>query len=78
MSQAIAAFETRIIPCENTEAEQQARIEAMTDTYYSFDDDAYPFNAREEEELRDFEDVYGVSGHLFVATTLHRNHVEEA
>lgn len=50
---------------DEAEAEEQARLEAMTDSYYSLD-------ARTEEELRDFEDVYGVSGHLFAASALRR------
>lgn len=33
------------------------------DAYYSFD-------SRTEEELRDYQDVYGVSGHLFAASAL--------
>ena len=69
------AFMDNIPPLEDfieDEAEQKARFEAMIDSYYSFD-------ARTEEELRDFEDVYGVSGHLFAASALRRvgAHAEE-
>ncbi len=66
-------FMDNIPPLEEDEPEDRdARLEAMIDTYYSFDDTT-------EAELRDFEDVYGVSGRLFAASALRNigSHAEE-
>ena len=67
------SFMDNIPPLEEDEPEDRdARLEALIDTYYSFDDAT-------EADLRDFEDVYGVSGRLFAASAL-RNigpHAEE-
>ena len=58
------SFMDSIPPLEEDEPEDRdARLEALIDTYYSFDDAT-------EADLRDFEDVYGVSGRLFAASAL--------
>lgn len=48
---------------EGPDAELAALTDQMSDAYYSFDNHT-------EAELRDFEDVYGVSGRLFAASAL--------
>ena len=50
-------------PHDGEEEDRQAELAQMTDAYYSFDDQT-------EVELREFEDVYGVSGRLFAASAL--------
>lgn len=50
-------------PHDGEEEDRQAELAQMTDAYYSFDDQT-------EADLRDFEDVYGVSGRLFAASAL--------
>lgn len=68
------SFMDNIPPLEDEDEpeDRDARLEALIDTYYSFDNQT-------EADLRDFEDVYGVSGRLFAASAL-RNigpHAEE-
>lgn len=50
-------------PHDGEEDDRQAELAQMIDAYYSFDDQT-------EADLRDFEEVYGVSGRLFAASAL--------